>query len=109
MWNFQVLTTGAQFTCFTSANVQMLTHRGAAAQWLAGGVGVAHTQFTCFTSTKEQILTLEELLRSGWEEEGEEGDESESQTTHEHLLRHAARKGAKLALLMRRIELEVAA
>ncbi len=69
MWNFQVLTTGAQFTCVTSAKVQMLTHRGAAAQWLAGGGGVAHTQFTCFASTKEQILTLEELLRSGWEEE----------------------------------------
>ena len=62
---------GTHFTCFSSAKVQMLTHRGAAAQWLAGGGRVAHTLFTSFTSTKEQILTHEELLRSGWEEEGE--------------------------------------
>ena len=53
---------GAQFTCFTSTKVQILTPESCVAGGGrdargAGGEG-AGTQFTCFTGTKVQILEL---------------------------------------------------
>jgi hypothetical protein len=62
-WTFtRAAENGAQFTCFTSTKVQILTPRGAAGTangiakraWDAAFDG---TQFTGFTSTKVQILT----------------------------------------------------
>ena len=55
---------GAQFTCFTSTKVHILTAeelRGSPPPRHRLGIsrprGPAGTQFTCFTSTKVQVLT----------------------------------------------------
>jgi hypothetical protein len=48
---------GAQFTCFTSTKVPVLTSCGVAHVGNEKQVVLRGTQFTCFTSTNVQILT----------------------------------------------------